>query len=163
MEFAPSYQRHYSHPQVLKYFTGLPNPYPENGAYEFIKHHVLPHQDRTLWHWSLFLKEDLSELIGAIEIRNDDRQGHRGFWLTRHLWGQGLMPEAVRPVSSFAFDVLNFSELILENNAENLASRHIKITQGALFIETYRKKLANGQTKTYERWKLTRDIFYQNN
>ena len=162
LDYAESYQRHYSHHEVLKCFTGLPNPYPENGAYEFIKYHVLPHQDHTLWHWCLFLKEDPRDCIGSIEIRRDDRQGHRGFWLARHLWGQGLMTEAVEPISSYALNTLGFRELILENDAENLASRRIKITQGAVFIDTYPKNLADGQTKTFERWKLTRAMLRKN-
>ena len=156
--YAPSYQRYFSDPEVLRYLNGnIPRPYPDNGAQEFIKDHILKYQGVTLWNWGLFLKTDPDNLIGSIEIRRQDQSGNRGFWLAKHLWAQGYMSEAVRPVTAFAFNELGFTELFLESDMENRASERIKIAQGAAFLEEISCYRSDGrQISVRKRWRLTK-------
>jgi hypothetical protein len=64
---------------------------------------LFPGIGTSRWSWGLFLKENLTEVIGCIELWRPGTPENRGFWLARQLWGRGLMSEAVQPVLGFAF------------------------------------------------------------
>jgi ribosomal-protein-alanine N-acetyltransferase len=97
---------------------------------------IQPNQGKTRWSWGIFLKEDLNELVGTIELFELSGFENRGFWLAKNLWGQGLMSEAVVPVTDFAFNEVGFARLQFGNAVGNDRSRRIKEKTGARRIGT---------------------------
>lgn len=156
---APAVQKYFNNWNVIKNMGAqVPWPYPDDGAEDFLKNSSLPRMAKGEAHvWAMTLKPD-DACIGVMEFRlQANAEGHRGFWLAEHLWGQGLMSEATAAVNDFVFDVLGFDEFI-ETNAEwNVASRELKKKSGAVFIEAIDKPQPGGGTRKTETWRITRD------
>tara|TARA_Y100001001_G_scaffold14878_1_gene13154 strand:+ start:265 stop:837 length:573 start_codon:yes stop_codon:yes gene_type:complete len=150
-----AWQRHFAHWDVVRYLNpGLPWPYPEDGAAEFYQGHVKQVQGKSAYFWGLFLKENPEELVGIVELRMETKLEHRGFWLAKHLWGQGLMSEALIPVNDFAFDTLGMDHLILVNMIQNKSSSHIKTKQGARLLRVQEAKSVDPEVTHEEVWEL---------
>src|SRR5438046_332628 len=90
-------QKYFPHWEIVQYLNHLvPWPYPDNGAYEFLKYVALPGMEAgNQWLWGIIPKEGPNEVVGVIHLRRQDKDGHRGFWLAREFQGQGYMTEAV--------------------------------------------------------------------
>lgn len=158
-----SYQKHFAHFEIIGQLSErVPWPYPENGAYQFISNFVMPRQGKNFWMWRIFLKNNPSDLIGVVNFHGGDAIYNRGFWLSQELWGQGLMTEAVQPLTSYAFTDLGFSELKLSNAVGNLRSRRIKEKQGATFLRVKEAKLVNPEITQVEEWVLSKEIWLKN-
>ena len=69
------------------------------------------------------------EVIGGIgmEPRQDvyRKTAIIGYWLSEHLWGRGIMPEAVRLVTDYAFKRLDFIRLQASVYSKNPASMRV--------------------------------------
>jgi len=63
-------QKLFPHWEIVKYLSNrVPWPYPENGALVFYRDNALPAMERgDECHWSLRLKSEPSQLIGAIGL-----------------------------------------------------------------------------------------------
>ncbi len=157
---APAYEKHFVDYEVIGTFTAghiVPWPYPENGVLEYIRTAVIPNQGLDQWVWGICLKSAPDELIGAIWLRRKVTPGHRGFWLGKKFWRQGIMTEAVKPVVDYAFDVLGFETLVLRNAVGNSASRRIKEKNGAVFLKTEPAIFVNPAYTEREIWELTKE------
>jgi RimJ/RimL family protein N-acetyltransferase len=159
---APSYQKHFVNWEVVKTLAkGLPWPYPEGGALDYIKNFVTPYQGKDKWVWAITLKEDPSELVGAIDLLRNANPCNRGFWLAHHLWKQGLMTEAVVATTDYAFDHLGFEELHLSNATGNPASGRLKEKFGAMKIDVVPYSFMSSEYTHSERWILTKAAWRQ--
>lgn len=154
----PSWQRNFNDYEVIRYLSAaVPWPYPENGVEDFLKKVILPIQGNDRWLWGLFLKTNPNEMIGGVDLWRQGRPEHRGFWLARKLWGQGLMTEAVAPIVEYAFTELGFEKLIFSNALGNLRSRRIKEKTGAQFLEVRPARFVDPQFTSHELWQLTKE------
>jgi RimJ/RimL family protein N-acetyltransferase len=128
----PSYQKNFADYEVIRFLAAsVPWPYPENGAEFFIKQMILPHQGIDRWCWGIFEKNNLNEVIGAVDLWRIPNPANRGFWLAHRHWNKGYMTEAVTPVMNYAFSELGFEELFFSNALGNTQSRRIKEKTGA--------------------------------
>jgi RimJ/RimL family protein N-acetyltransferase len=109
--------------------------------------------------WAITLKENPSELVGAIDIWRKGNPSNRGFWLAQHLWNQGLMTEAVVATSDYAFDHLGFTELHLSNATGNPASGRLKERFGAQLLEVVPYSFMSSEYTHSERWLLTKEAW----
>ena len=160
LENAPDIQRNFQDYELIKTLSSLvPWPYPSNGAIQFLTNVVFPNQGKNRWAWGLFLQQQPDTLVGMIDLWRVGRPEHRGFWLSRSLWGQGLMTEAVCPVHDFAFNQLGFDVLILSNASGNIASRRIKEKTGAVLIDVRPAKFVDPQYTSHEIWSLTKEAW----
>ena len=81
---------------------------------------------------ALELKEN-GRVIGSLglkQMRPDPVEGEKtgreiGYVLSREYWGRGLMPEAVRAVIKYCFDVLGFDYLTCGHFVHNAQSRRV--------------------------------------
>lgn len=161
LEDAPAYQKHFNNYEIIGHLARhVPWPYPENGAYEFIKNIMLPRLGNNNWMWGLFLKENSDELIGAIDLYKTSALDNRGFWLSKEYWGQGLIVEALKPITDFAFNELGFEELKLSNALGNVNSRKIKEKQGAKFLGVREAQFVNPNYTQSEDWILTKKDWF---
>lgn len=158
-----SYYKNINDYEIIKHLSAqVPWPYPEDGVETFIKNFVFPRLGIDRWFWCIFLKENLSEVIGAVDLWRDPIPENRGFWLARKHWGKGIMSEAVKPVNDYAFNVLNFEKLILSNAVGNLASRRIKEKDGAKLIGTRPCKFVSPDYTEAETWELLKEDWFGN-
>lgn len=69
------------------------------------------------------------EVVGGIglEPRQDvyRKTAILGYWLSEHLWGQGIMPEAVKLVTNYAFTHLGFIRIQASVYSKNPASMRV--------------------------------------
>lgn len=151
----PSYQEHFADYEVIRNLSHVvPWPYPKDGVKQFLDSEVYPKQGFDSWLWGIFLKNNPGEIIGAIGLWRKGRPEHRGFWLGRKFWNQGIMTEAVVPVMNYAFNELCFEKLIFANAVGNIASRRIKEKTGATFIGVEPAKFVDPTISEHELWEL---------
>jgi ribosomal-protein-alanine N-acetyltransferase len=132
----PAIQRWFPDWELVKHLhAGIPWPYPPDGAETNMADCMAARARGEQLYWAITLKDGDDELIGRIDLKpNVAEQDMRGFWLARPWWGQGLMTEAAERVTQFAFEVLEWPFLYLNNAADNRGSHRIKEKQGAELI-----------------------------
>ena len=157
----PAVQRNFEDYETVRYLAAVvPWPYPSDGAATWFRDIATPGQGKDHWTWVIALKEASSELIGLIELFEQARPSNRGFWLTRSLWGRGYMSEAVEAVNDYAFDVLGFERLLLDNALGNAGSARIKDKTGARLIEVVDAQFVDPSITKMERWELTKEAWH---
>jgi ribosomal-protein-alanine N-acetyltransferase len=160
----PSYQKNIADYEVIRFLSSkVPWPYPADGAEVFLNSFVFPRLGIDRWFWGIFLKEDPSEVIGAVDLWREPCPENRGFWLAKKHWGKGIMSEAVRPITEYAFTHLGFEKLILSNAVGNHASSRIKEKFGAKLLGTRKAEFATGEFHEAQTWELTRDDWFKHN
>lgn len=153
-----AYEQHFLDYEVVRYLSSaVPWPYPPGGIIEYLKTVILPNQGVSRWMWGIFLKDAPSELIGCIDLWSEGRPEHRGFWLGRKFWGQGIMTEAVFPINDYAFNHLGFEKIIFSNAEGNLRSRRIKEKTGATFLGTKPSTFVDPLFTESELWELSKE------
>jgi [ribosomal protein S5]-alanine N-acetyltransferase len=158
LEDAPSYQKNFCDYEVIRHLAAAcPWPYPPDGALNFIKEFIFPNQGKNRWFWSIFLKENLADMIGVVELWREGKPENRGFWLAKKHWGKGLMTEAVTPVMDYAFNELGFEKLIFSNARGNIGSRKVKEKTGATFVRFEPAKFVDSKYTEREVWELTKE------
>lgn len=147
-------QRLFPHWEIVKYLNArVPWPYPKDGAFVFYRDNVLPAMERgDEWHWSLRLKSEPGQLIGAIGLMKGEY--NRGFWIGLPWQRQGLMTEAAEAVDDYWFDVLGFPVLRAPKAVVNLASRRISQKTGMRMVEVKEADSVSGSL-TSEIWEIT--------
>lgn len=162
-----NYLKYFVDYEVIRFLSrAVPWPYPDNGVDYFLKEMVEPFQGKSRWVWGLHLKDQkISGLIGAIDLFQDGKPEHRGFWLGRKFWNQGFMSEAAEAVNRYAFEELGFEELIFSNAVGNLASSKVKEKTGAKKIKVIESEFVDPNLTHSEIWSLSKDEWskHQNN
>ncbi|CAN5487224.1 GNAT family N-acetyltransferase [soil metagenome] len=163
MSDAPRIQELFSNPNVLRYmYAGIPFPYPENGAVEFLERTLPKVEAGEEYLWAILRKDHPGEaMIGQISLTPLSDVDHRGFWLGEPYWRQGYMNEAAAAVNDFAFDVLGMEHLLLNNAEPNLGSHRLKEISGAEIIGREEKPFIGG-TFPSVRWRLDADAWRAN-
>jgi RimJ/RimL family protein N-acetyltransferase len=152
---APAIQKRFADYDIIRHLNPIvPWPYPTSGARDFLDS-LMPVQGQDRWVWALFLKSAPAEAIGIVDLRRGAGE-NRGFWLARHLWGQGLMTEACDAVTDYAFTELGFERLTLCNAVGNTRSRRIKEKAGATFLRVEPASFVDPALTEHEVWELRR-------
>jgi [ribosomal protein S5]-alanine N-acetyltransferase len=141
--------------EVVRYLANrVPWPYPADGALTHYRDVTIPAMERgEEWHWSLRLKNDPQHLIGVISLMTG-RAENRGFWIGVRWQGQGLMSEAVEPVTDFWFEELKMPALRVPKAIANTASRKISEKAGMRVIATEERDYVSGRLPS-EIWEIT--------
>lgn len=156
-EDIPAYKKYFVDYAIISQLSaGVPWPYPENGVEDYVTKVLLPIQGKDRWFWSIFLKTNPSEMIGGVDLWRVGIPEHRGFWLGKPFWGQGIMTEAVTPIMDYAFTSLGFDKLVFSNALGNVRSRRVKEKTGARLIGTRPAKLVDPAYTESETWELTK-------
>ena len=102
--------------------------------------------------FALELKES-GKVIGSLglEPRDEDAglepqlQGREiGYVLSKDYWGRGMMPEAVRAVIAYCFEILNFDYLTCGHFNHNDRSRRVVVKTGFRFLKNVVISTARG-------------------
>lgn len=157
-EDAPAIQRYFNDYEIIRYLnTRVPWPYPEDGAEIFLRS-VLAVQGQDRWVWAVTLRDGPDEAVGIVDLRRGEGES-RGFWLARHLWGQGLITEAAEAVTAYAFTALGFERLLLTNALGNTRSRRVKEKAGATLLRVEPALFVDPALTEHEVWELTREAW----
>lgn len=121
MSDAPSLQQYANNINVSKFlFDSFPYPYTIQEARRWISTHI--GQD-PLTIFPIIIDE---KACGAIEVKPGvdihRKTGYLGYWLGEPFWGQGIMTEAIRLVTNYAFQHFNFVRIQSNVNDNNPAS-----------------------------------------
>lgn len=141
--------------EIVKYLAKqVPWPYPEDGALTYYRDAALPAMERgDEWHWSLRLRTDPDQMIGAIGLMKTE-DNNRGFWLGLPWQRQGLMTEAVHAVTEYWFEELGFPVMRAPKAIANVASRRISEKSGMRVVATLDKDYVCGRLPS-ELWEIT--------
>ncbi len=157
-EDIPSYKKYFVNYEIIKHLAStIPWPYPDDGVEWFVNNQVTPHQGIDKWVWGIRLKTNSNELIGVVDLWRDGKPENRGFWLGEPFWNQGIMTEAIEPITKYAFTKLGFEKLIFSNAKGNLKSRRVKEKTGAKYLRTEVASFVNPDYTEHEIWELTKE------
>ena len=121
---APGIARYADNRKIAKNLRdGFPHPYGLSDAQEFLS--KVRQQDPT----TIFAIVSEAEVIGGIGLGLGE-DVHRytaemGFWLAEPYWGKGIMTEAVKRFTEFAFDRFDLQRIFAEPYATNPASARV--------------------------------------
>jgi RimJ/RimL family protein N-acetyltransferase len=124
---APGIQKNIRNREIAR-FTGIPYPYPKEGAVSFLKHvlKAVETGDRFLF---VIRRYNSDEAIGAVDLfRRGPPQWRRmelGYWLAKPYWNKGIMTQAVKLVLGFAFDKLKLHRVDVGHFVPNEGSRRV--------------------------------------
>ena len=156
----PTVQHEFGRWNIIKNMTKkCPWPYPDNGAQYWFTHSVLSrYATKSGALWAITKREDPSQLIGVIDVREDVGDGNRGFWMAESEQGKGYMTEAVTAVNDWVFTHTPLTELVVFNVASNTASRRVKQKTGAIYVRTVIEEYHCGETES-EVWTTPKEAW----
>ncbi|WEV60875.1 GNAT family N-acetyltransferase [Streptococcaceae bacterium ESL0729] len=104
--------------------------------------------------YALTLKEDSSQVIGAIALKVNEDLGAEdlelGYWLGRPFWGQGLIPEAVEELNRYAFTNNLAQTIWCQTYAHNLNSKRVQEKTGFIYEKTVKDVFSQFLNKTVD-------------
>lgn len=151
----PAIQQLFPRWEIVRFLNALvPWPYPDDGAWSFLRDIVLPAMAAgRAWFWSIRPKTAPETLIGVISLMAGE-EDNRGFWLTPEWQGQGLMREASEAVTDYWFEVLGNPVLRVPKAIANEASRRISQREGMRVVWTGEREFVSG-TQPAQVWEIT--------
>jgi RimJ/RimL family protein N-acetyltransferase len=159
----PAIQQLFPHWEVVRYLDSrVPWPYPENGAEDYVRGHVLPAMAAgNEWHWMIRLSQTPEQCIGSISLY-DQPGNHRGFWLSPAWQGKGYMQEACTVINRYWFETLDRPLMQVPKAAGNAASRRVSEREGMRLVEVTEGHFVSGP-QGKEVWELSREAWLRRN
>jgi ribosomal-protein-alanine N-acetyltransferase len=140
--------------EIVRLMSGIPWPYPPDGALTWCRDIALPQMDRgEAWHWTLRLKEAPDQVVGVINLMTGE-DNNRGFWIGSPWQRRGFAMEAAEAVTAYWFDVLKFPVLRVPKAVANVASRRISELQQMRVVGREERDHVSGRLLD-EIWEIT--------
>jgi RimJ/RimL family protein N-acetyltransferase len=109
-----------AHPDVVA-TTNLPDPYPEDGAAQWIAY-VRPRHEAGEEFAFAIMNAD-SQLVGVTGLVGvTDTEAELGFWIGRPYWSRGYATAAARQAVHFAFEEVGLRRVVARPLARNAPS-----------------------------------------
>ncbi|WP_082423310.1 GNAT family N-acetyltransferase [Paenibacillus dakarensis] len=105
----------------------------------------------------------MSGSIHFLDISNQSLRCELGYYIGSKWWGKGIVTEASKEVSRFAFEKLGMNKIMAWHHSKNVASGKVLINLGMILEGVLRRdtKLKNGEFSDvntygllYEEWSL---------
>src|SRR4029453_2848186 len=123
IEDAPAVAAACQDAEIVRWLAFVPQPYTEADARFYIEDCLASGADRTPF---ALADPAPGAVFGSIEMRvNRLRTGHIGYWLVPEARGRGLMTEALRVLSRFAFEEVGLGRVELVTGPDNIASQRV--------------------------------------
>lgn len=141
-----------SHPSIVKQ-TRLPDPYPENGAEQWLQHAVSDHKAGTEFSFAIQNRE--KQVVGVCGlIPKNDFDAEIGYWIGKPFWGNGYATAAIDELLNFAFEEKSFQRVFALTLDDNIGSKRSLEKNGFRFVENRpddeRGCNTNGTVAVYE-------------
>lgn len=136
--------------KIARNTLGIPYPYGRSEADFWIDRNLKLDRQKSRNEMNLALVMD-GEVVGGVGLT--DMDGHRaeiGCWLAEKHWGQGIMTEAIKMVTRYAFDQLKLRRVYAYVFPFNKASIRVMEKAGYQYEGRLRKHvLKNGRARDY--------------
>ena len=121
---AEALTRHADNPNVARQLDDrFPNPYSVDDAREWITSHV---GDEPVTQFAIVVDGEPCGGVGLeIGAGIHRRSAEIGYWLGETYWGRGIVTEAVRAVTAYAFGTLGLAHVIAGTFVRNVASQRV--------------------------------------
>jgi len=119
-----SLQKNANNPNVSRYLKDrFPYPYTIEEAADWVNYNL---GKEPIVNFALDINGEIAGGI-AVELRDDiyHQSGIIGYWLAEPFWGKGIMPEAVKFITQYAFDGLGLIRLQAGVFSKNVASMRV--------------------------------------
>lgn len=136
MEDAPAIQKlATSHPDIVKQ-TRLPDPYPKDGAEQWIQQHAVPRHKEGK-EYSFVIQNQKKQIVGVCGlIVNQERdEAELGYWIGEPFWKKGYATAAIRDALRFAFEKRSFQRVFALPLDDNIGSKRALEKNGFHFVE----------------------------
>lgn len=131
-----------SHPDVPKYNTWSVHKSIEDSK-QYLHSIIAQYNNHELAAWGIVHKAD-NKLIGTCSLASwvpSQARAELGYALSKTYWGNGYMPEAVRPVLNFGFRMMQLNRIEAKCITANLASARVMEKVGMKFEGILRQHL----------------------
>ncbi|MGL6201421.1 MAG: GNAT family N-acetyltransferase [Lachnospiraceae bacterium] len=137
---------------------GLPYPYTEKDAEEFISAMLAADPDQT-YAFAITADDKVIGSIGVFRCANiHSRTAEMGYYIAESHWGRGLGTNAVRQTSSYIFEKTDIIRIFAEPFAVNAASCRILEKSGFQLEGTLRKNaVKNGKVLDMKMYALIKE------
>jgi RimJ/RimL family protein N-acetyltransferase len=118
---ATSLARHANDRQVwINLRDKFPHPYNDHNARQFLDY-ICQHRERNVW--AIEVDGEAAGGIGFEPLTDIERvSAEIGYWLGRQYWGRGIMTDALRSITTDAFERLDLSRIFALPFADNHGS-----------------------------------------
>lgn len=147
------YQNWATDPDVTKYLTWQPHANIDVTR-QVLNAWVTRYDDGSSFIWGIVLK-NTQTLIGTIAVvRFDERTESAviGYCMSKAYWGQGIMPEALKAVMDYLFDVVGFNRVAANHDINNPKSGRVMQKAGMKYEGVLRQAGVNNQGIIDEVW-----------
>jgi len=142
-----------SDPEVTK-FLSWPTYKSIDDAHAILNLWLESYDNPEFYQWAIVLKE-LGQPIGSISVVNLDNRvdlAEIGYCIGKTWWGQGIMPEALKAVMQYLFEVVGMQRLEPGHDPENSASGAVIRKCGFRYEGTLRRRIRSNRGITDVAW-----------
>ena len=115
-----------SDPEVTRFLTWQPHPCVD-ATRTLLADWIQRDEDGGYFNWVMELKETGKAIgnISVVKLKENTETADMGYCMSRAYWGQGLMPEALRAVMVFLFDVVGVNRVAACHDLNNPKSGRV--------------------------------------
>ena len=136
---------------------GIPYPYSESDALEFIKAMLNAEKD-SQYAFAITYDEKVIGSIGVFRKENIHRlTAEMGYYIAEHYWGMGITTKAIEQMCNYVFENTDIIRIFAEPFASNVASCRVLEKSGFQLEGTLRKNaIKNAQIIDMRMYAITR-------
>lgn len=144
---AAMYRNWASDEEVTRYLMWPPHK-NEKISRAIMKKWIRQYRNRDYYHWAIVQKENGEEPIGdiaVVDMKEEVSMVHIGYCIGKAYWRKGIMPEALKAVMDFMFDIVEVNRIECRHDPRNPASGRVMQKCGMKYEGTMRSADWNNQ------------------
>lgn len=124
-----------SHPDIVKQ-TRLPDPYPDNGAQQWIEYTLEKRQSEEEFSFAIENHENKIVGVCGLTVKQNGKEAELGYWIGEPFWKNGYATSAIRKALQFAFETRSFLRVFALSLENNIGSKRALEKNGFVLLET---------------------------
>jgi len=139
---APELQRLAGSREIARLTIGIPHPYEDGRAEQWIATHEAAFDNSQSVHFALIIrqKQVFCGVVG-LEIHRQNHNAMLGYWIGTPYWGQGYCTEAARAIVDYGFHTLDLHRIYSEHLHCNPASGRVMQKLGMKYEGCLREQI----------------------
>ncbi|WP_242829458.1 GNAT family N-acetyltransferase [Butyrivibrio fibrisolvens] len=138
--------------EVTEFLTWSPHPNVDFTR-QLLKDWISKYEDGAYFNWVIELKENGQAIgnISVVELNEKIEAAEIGYCMSKNYWGQGIMPEALKSVADYLFDVVELNRVAACHDANNPKSGRVMDKAGMKLEGTLRATGKNNKGVLYDK------------
>lgn len=138
--------------EVTEFLTWSPHPNVDFTR-QLLKDWISKYEDGAYFNWVIELKENGQAIgnISVVELNEKLEAAEIGYCMSKNYWGQGIMPEALKAVADYLFDVVELNRVAACHDANNPKSGRVMDKAGMKLEGTLRATGKNNKGVLYDK------------